>query len=389
MAPAKHQYRDVLCRTFCTRDVAAAEEMRKDLEARLRLGIDPAPRSKVILGPDMLWEDFREQYRTVQLPALRPVSVVHAESRLDIAERIMRPRTLADMADSAALQRLQAELLAGVQSSTRSKRAHATVRSQMASVVAALNWAHLMGWLPIPPKYRRLRSPKSKGMKGRPISDAEFHRMLEVVPVVTGDVAAASWRYLMRCLWTSALRLGEAMSMSWDIPNTIRPMWPHGKLPLLHIPGAMQKNATDETIPLLSWFEAVLHETPDSDRHGWVVEPLSLNGRKKRQSGSDRPTTHWVGKVIAKIGREAGVLVDAADESAGRPAKYASAHDLRRSCGERMRESGVPPLVICRVMRHSSWETTQKHYAPGDIQNDAQVLRAVLAPRDLEGDAAE
>lgn len=67
-----------------------------------------------------------------------------------------------------------------------------------------------------------------------------------------------------------------------------------------------------------------------------------------------------------------------ADERTGRPIKYATAHDLRRSCGDRLRNAGVPPLVICRVMRHSSWETTRKHYAPGDIQRYAEVLRATL-----------
>jgi len=29
-------------------------------------------------------------------------------------------------------------------------------------------------------------------------------------------------------------------------------------------------------------------------------------------------------------------------------------------------------------MRHASWETTRKHYAPGDVQQDAAVLRAAL-----------
>ena len=85
-----------------------------------------------------------------------------------------------------------------------------------------------------------------------------------------------------------------------------------------------------------------------------------------------------MGKVIARIGKKAGIVVESADERTGRPIKYATAHDLRRSCGERLRDAGVPPLVICCVMRHSSWETTRKHYAPGDIQKDAQVLKAKL-----------
>ena len=64
-----------------------------------------------------------------------------------------------------------------------------------------------------------------------------------------------------------------------------------------------------------------------------------------------RPDAEWVGKVIARIGKKAGIIVEPADERTGRPVKFATAHDLRRSCGERLRNAGVPPLVICRVMR--------------------------------------
>jgi len=78
------------------------------------------------------------------------------------------------------------------------------------------------------------------------------------------------------------------------------------------------------------------------------------------------------------IGEAAGIVVQAEDARTGRPTKYASAHDLRRSCGDRLRNAGVPPLVICRVMRHSSWKTTRKHYAPGDVQRDAEVLHTTL-----------
>ncbi|MGQ9505089.1 MAG: tyrosine-type recombinase/integrase, partial [Thermogutta sp.] len=91
-----------------------------------------------------------------------------------------------------------------------------------------------------------------------------------------------------------------------------------------------------------------------------------------------RPDAEWIGKVVSRIGKAAGIVVELADERTGRPTKYATAHDLRRSCGERLREAGVPPLVICRVMRHASWETTRKHYAPGNIQQDAEVLKAHL-----------
>lgn len=177
-----------------TRDDEEAEQQKAELEARLLLGLSISTGRGKVLGSEMEWSDFREQFRTLHLAMVRDSTALHAESRLDLAERILKPKTLGDMADPNALQQLQAKLLAGEQS------------------------------------------------------------------------------------------------------------------------------------------------------------------RRK----------------------EAKIEVESADARTGRLAKYASAHDLRRSCGERLRNVGVPPLVICRVMRHSSSETTRKHYAPGDVQKDAKVLSSCL-----------
>jgi integrase len=139
----------------------------------------------------------------------------------------------------------------------------------------------------------------------------------------------------------------------------------------------MQKNAAEEAIPLLPWFEAVLQETSDDRRTGWVFEPMSLQTKVNRPIRQQRPTVDWVGKVISRIGKKAGVVVHPGGES-GRPTKYASAHDLRRSCAERLLDAGVPPMTIARVLRHASWETTRRHYAPGDVQKDAGLLKELL-----------
>jgi integrase len=354
----------------------------------LRLGLEAKPKAKQT-GPGMPWSDFREQYTRLQLDTLRDASATHAESRLDIAERILKPRTLGDVASGEALHRLQSALLAGRESRRKKPRSSFTVRGYMGAVFAALNWAHLQGWIASVPRIRKVKTAKRKSMKGRPITAEEFERMLAKTKAVVGADAAASWKYLLRGLWSSALRLEELMNLSWDNPNSIRPVWRRGRLPLLDIPAAMQKNDTDEEIPLLPWLEAVLLETPEAERTGWVFRPKSLQTRVGRKVRHTRPDAEWVGKVISRIGKKAGVIVEQADERTGRPIKYASAHDLRRSCGERLRDAGVPPLVICRVMRHASWETTRKHYAPGDIQKDAGILRSVLGTGGAEETPAD
>ncbi len=362
-----------------TRDEDEAEFQKAELEAKLLLGLNGKPGQARSYGPEMEWSDFREQYRTLHLATIRDSSAVHAESRLDIAERILKPRTLGDFADPNALQQLQARLLAGEQSQRKKPRSPHTVKGYVNCALSAVHWAHLQGWLPTSPKIRKIKVGKMKAMKGRPISAEEFQLMVAKTPEVVGEEAAPSWRYILRGLWESALRLDELMHVSWDKPGTIRPVWMDGQLPILEIPAAMQKNDTEESIPLLPQFEAVLLETPADKRTGWAFNPVSLQLKIGRRVRHHRPDAEWVGRVISRIGKKAGIVVQEADERTGRPTKYATAHDLRRSCGERLRNTGVPPLVICRVMRHSSWETTRKHYAPGDIQRDAEVLRAHLA----------
>jgi integrase len=362
-----------------SRDEDEALRLKRELEAKLILGLETQSSRESSFGPDMSWDDFREQYRVLHLRTVRDSTAMHAESRLDLAERIVRPKTLGDMADANALQKLQAKFLAGEVSLRKKPRSAHTVRGYMTCVLAAMNWAYLQGWLPTVPKIRKIKTSKQKSMKGRPISVDEFQKMLEATAGVVGELVAESWKHVLRGLWESALRLDELMHLSWDKPRTIRATWKEGQLAILDIPAAMQKNDTEECIPLLPWFEAVLLETPLEKRTGWVFDPQSLQLKLGRKIRHQRPDAEWVGKVIARIGKKAGIVVEPADERTGRPIKYASAHDLRRSCGQRLRDAGVPPLVICSVLRHSSWDTTRKHYAPGDIQKDAEVLRAKLA----------
>lgn len=147
-----------------TRDEAEAERQKAELEAKLLLGIETRPGRNVDFGPEMEWSDFREQYRTLHLATVRDSTAADAESRLDLAERILKPRTLGDVADPNALQQLQARLLAGAQSRRKKPRSPHTVRGYMGCVLAAVNWAHLQGWLPNAPRIRKLKVPKMKKM---------------------------------------------------------------------------------------------------------------------------------------------------------------------------------------------------------------------------------
>lgn len=175
----------------------------------------------------------------------------------------------------------------------------------MAHILAALNWANLQNWLTTAPKVHKVKTSKRKSMNGRPITSTEFERMLQAVTEVVGEVASQSWTYILRGLWESALRINELMNVCWDKSGTIRPKWKAGGHPLLEIPAAMQKNSADKMIPLLPGFEALLLETPQERRTGWIFDPKSLQLKLGRGIRSQRPDADWVGKVISRIGKEA------------------------------------------------------------------------------------
>ena len=278
----------------------------------------------------MPWEEFLDRYAGLQLSSLRPRSKVDALNRLGLMARIARPKRLGDMADSETLHDLQSRMLVGElsrYSPPRPRSAH-TVRTNMATLLAALNWAEFMGWLPAVPRVRKVKVSKLRHMKGRPITTEEFERMLAVTKAEVGEAAETSYKYLLKGLWESALRLDELLHVSWDDPAAIMPAWNRGAHPVLVIPADLQKNDTEEAIPLLPGFESLLNETRGRDRHGWAFNPESLKGKKSRRATEERLSAEWVGKVISRIGERANVVVQPA--KGDKPAKYASAHELCR-----------------------------------------------------------
>ena len=122
----------------------------------------------------------------------------------------------------------------------------------------------------------------------------------------------------------------------------------------------------------------MLLETPQGERTGWVFRPKSLQLQHGRKVRHERPDAEWVGKVICRIGKRAGIIVEPAQPDKGKPAKHATAHDLRRTCAQRLDDAGVPELDIMAVMRHRQRETLRRHYAPGNTQKTAERIRVYL-----------
>jgi integrase len=237
------------------------------------------------------------------------------------------------------------------------------VQSYLATLIAALNWAHSMKWIPERIEFAKLDTDDPD--KGRPLVGEEFERMLAAVPKIVGEANAAPWCYLLRGLWESGLRLTEAMTTAWDIDGAITPEWPARGLPVLHIPAKMQKNRKAQDIPTTPAFAAMLHETPPEARKGWVFNPPAL------RCWNRRVTPEQVGRIITAIGRKAGIKVNAAG-------KTASAHDLRRSFGQRMADAGLPTRDLQAIMRHANISTTEAYYLRDRVQDQALRIAKYL-----------
>ncbi len=324
------------------------------------------------------------RYTELQLSTLRAKSAIDAESRLDIAERILKPRTLADVANAEALHDLQARLLAGEESMTGPKKARrargprsaATARNYMLTIMAALHWAEYMEWLPSVPKVRKVKIAKLRQCKGRGLVGEEVDRMLAKVGEVVGSEAEPAWKYLIRGLVESGLRLNELMHVHWSDEQIHRTEVAAGQ-PCPSCPSRRPcKKMQRKSDSVVARIRALLLETPMIERFGWTFNPMSLQPTVGRLARQQRPLSTWVGEVISRIGCKAGVIVRPAAGN-GKP-KFASAHDLRRTCAERLMSAGVPEREVSRVLRHASIETTRRHYAPGNVQQAAGVIREAL-----------
>jgi len=337
-----------------TTDWREAERLAGELEKELRAG-RYAPPSKVT------WADFRKRYETEKLSALSPKTASSFKAAANHLERVLNPDRLCKLTP-AALSRFQAKLRAdGMKEST--------IGSTFRNLRAALSWGESVGLLPNVPK---MFIPRAGGAKARAVSGEEFDRMIAAVPKVRPHDAAAWIRYL-RGLYLGGLRLEESIALSWDddAPFAIDLT---GRRPAFRIEAAAQKARRDERLPMTEDFYNLVIDTPEAERVGKVFKLLSPKTRRAI-------TPNDVGRIVAAIGRKAGVVVATTEKSAKRDGKlttttvkkFASAHDLRRAFGTRWAKR-VMPAVLKRLMRHSEIGTTMKFYVTMDADDVADEV---------------
>jgi integrase len=180
-------------------------------------------------------------------------------------------------------------------------------------------------------------------MKARPITTEEFERMLSKVSDVVGAKCEESWKFLLRGLWASGLRLGEALNLSWD-DETGFVVDLEGKRPMFRIAATVEKGKKNRLLPMAPEFSEMLESVPMEVWTGSVFAPQAERG------GRVIRRVDTVSSIIVELGEKAGVKVSKKTKG---NTKSASAHELRRSFGFRWAMRVMPP-VLTQLMRHAS-----------------------------------
>lgn len=353
-----------------------AERKAGDLEKELREG-------KYRTSTQIKWQDFTWRYQDEVLSGLAQKTQNQLNTIFNQVERLCSPGKPSDLTTdrlSRFATKLRGEGLEAI-----------TIKNYLAHLKAALRWAYKMKMILNLPDFPEIaRAPKANGaMKGRPITGEEFDRMLANVPKALTTKATKknphpkrppaevieSWRFLLRGLWWSGLRLGEAVNLRWDGNGVGLFVTMTSRRPMLRIDAAAEKGHRDRLLPMAPEFAQLLETVPQADRHGRVFKLLPT----QRAERGNVQAVDYVSRVLSAVGVKAGVKVSSKwkrDPETGEKkevVKFASAHDLRRSFGERWADR-VMPNKLMELMRHESIDTTMKFYIGRNAQATADAL---------------
>jgi integrase len=322
------------------------------------------------------WEAFREYYSAHALPGLSPRTAQTYESTLNVFKAKCNPAKLADVT-TARVNDFVGKLREAFVS-------EATIAHHLRHLKASMRWANRQGLLPTLPQFSMPKRAKgAKLMRGRAVTGEEFERMLRAVPRAIGarpntlgiDIVTP-WRFYLRGLWLSGLRLSESLTLRWDdAPGAIVVDYSHRR-PMLRIPAEVEKGNQDRLWPMTPDFAALLDSVPEADRRGRVFKLLTADGKALRVSACE------VSRVAVAIGKAANVVVDERQrrrkgddgktvETTER--KFASCHDLRRAFAVRW-SAKLMPTQLRELMRHASIATTLGYYIGTNAEATADAI---------------
>lgn len=343
-------------KTVRAKSRAVAEKLAGKLAAQVDDG-------RLIRTRRVVWTEFKQRYLEQHVATLAEGTQGGVRTTLGYVERLLGIRSLED---------LDAEKISGFLAKLREKGlAPATVNGHARNLRAALRWAVDMELLARCPKIRFARTVKGPKMKGGHVSEADFLRTLEAVPHVVPTEAVESWRFYLRGLWESGLRLKESLALSWDAPDRSRVDLSVERREKIIILGEFEKGRKNRVWPMPPGFVVVLKTVPVEKRTGPIFTFAGPRGGL-----TDDKT---VSRTARRIFEHAGVQA-----ASGERSKRATLHDLRRSFILRMKRQLANAVDLQRIARHEDINTTLDFYVGDD---DAHVHATLWAADDARKSA--
>jgi integrase len=311
------------------------------------------------------WAEFRARYESEHLSGAPWKTLEAFQTAANKLERLCKPVTVGqvdeDMLSRFAL-RLRNELLAP-----------STIQAYRDHLMSALKWAKQVKLISRKPEPPPLHGGETKA-RGRAINREEAERIVMQLPGIVGEEYAGRWAWNLEGLWRSGFRIGETLVFYWEpTPGMHYVENLDGERPRIVIDPAVEKGKRNRTIPMTPDFAAMLRAVPGEKRKGCVFRwPLSRGNSRSVKT---------IGKRISAAGVAAGVITgERTIRKRGKAPvigpQYATAHDWRRSFGDRW-SMKVMPVLLKEMMRHSSIETTLKYYVGRDADRMAEHLWSV------------
>lgn len=316
------------------------------------------------------WKRFRERLREEHLLSLSFNAAKAFTDALVVFERLTPdfPTYVSEINESHVSQFASAYRNTGV--------AETSIASRLTHIRAALEWGKthsLIQAVPVFPTVKRARKgQRVKPARGRAIREDEFDSILKAVAPDESkrdgiskearQLTVDAWRWFLKGLWWSGLRLGEALTLSWDCSSPdIRVDMERFTHPMLIIPGDREKGGKDRIYPVAPEFAELLWEKwRELKKPSGLVFPLVIRRSPQNRDSQQIGIVTASAKII-NICREAKVFTHYRGRGKSRKEQAGGAHDFRRSFGDRWARR-VRPFVLQQMMRHESIETTMQYY---------------------------
>lgn len=288
------------------------------------------------------WEELTMKLADEYLPRLKRNSQITMRSTVNAFRVFVQPEANIASITGGTISAWTAKL-------RKEGLRETTIARHLRCLKVILNWAVSLELIPRCPAITMPANvSKKRFLKGRALTEEDFQQLCQA-----SDKLNSTFTPLLKLLWLSGLRISEAHRLSFDSPPNQVDL--KNRRFIFHAGG--QKSGHDETIPLLPELYDFLASLGHSS--GLVVRPM-VNGRPASLDA--------VKRQIRAIGEASRLVVNS------EIGKYVTAHDLRRSFGTRWALQ-VHPLVLKKLMRHETLDTTLRFYVDLD---DSQISESIL-----------